>query len=156
GSAKTGTGPLILEVLSPFWQSLLGKQLPDRVHVAVLDDAHRPAIGAVVVLGVIDAEDATDGGHEIDDADGTFGDGGGVAVGAADDLAAGDAAADQHGAPGPGVMVATAAAGDLRAPAELAHPDDQRVLQQAAVAQVLHEGGHGQVCLSREGPRAGE
>src|SRR5581483_12486349 len=124
--------------------------------VAIVHDADRPAVGALVVPGVIDPQDTANRGHESDDADGAFDNGAGVLIGAADDLSAADAAADQHRAPGASVMVAAAAAGDLRRPAELAHPDDERVLQQAAVAQVFHQGGHGGIYLARQGARARE
>ena len=47
-------------------------------------------------------------------------------AGAADRLAALDAAAGQHDRPGMGEMVAPGAGVDVRRPAELAHPHDQR------------------------------
>src|SRR5215211_5880750 len=56
----------------------------------------------VVLPRVVDSEDRTHGGEEVGDADRAVGDRGGVPVGAADDLAALDAAANQHATPGPG------------------------------------------------------
>src|SRR5881227_1765687 len=55
-----------------------------------------------------------------------------VDVGCAVDLSALDAAAGQHDGPAVDVVVAAGPVVDLRRPADLAHPDDQRVLQQAA------------------------
>ncbi len=57
-------------------------------------------IWRVVLLVVVDAQDAADGGHEVERGYGTIDDGGGLGVGAADDLAAADAAAEHRQRPG--------------------------------------------------------
>src|SRR5439155_13432779 len=119
-------------------------QLADRFS-ALIDDADRPTARRLGLLRVVDAQDRADGGHEVLDADGTIAHLGAVAVGRADGLAALDAAADQYTAPGLRPVVATAsilADVDLRRAAELAHPDDQRRVEQAALLQISHQRRH--------------
>ena len=55
-----------------------------------------------------------------------------VLAGLADDLAALDSAAGQDGAPAVGEVIAALLRVDLRRAAELAHPDDERRIEQAA------------------------
>ena len=57
------------------------------------------------------------------------------------DLAATNPSAGQHGRPGVREMVAAGGLVDLRRPAELAHPDDQGAVEQAARTKVGHQGG---------------
>src|SRR5205085_616825 len=64
-----------------------------------------------------------------------------------------DAAADHDARPGPRVVVAArlgAAGVDPRRAAEVAHPDHQRAVEHAAVAEVLDELAHGRVDLARQ------
>ena len=80
-------------------------------------------------------------------------DAGAFLVGLADDLAALDAAAQHGQAPGPRVVVAArlgAAGVDVRRAAELAHPDHQRAVEQAAVLQVVDQRGDRRVDLPGE------
>src|SRR5262245_57610646 len=109
----------------------------------------------MVLASVIDADNGAHGGEEIGHADRALDDRGGVPVGAADDLAPLDTAADQYAAPGTRPVV-TPAAGTLRRPAELAHPHDQRRVEEPPAPQVLDERRHRGVALQGEGPRPGE
>ena len=93
-----------------------------------------------VRLAVVDAQDLADGrpGNPRRRAavPSTIGP---LLVGLADHLAALDAAADQDARPGARIVIAAglgAARVDLRRPAELAHPDHQRVIEQTALFQV--------------------
>ena len=70
-------------------------------------------------------------------------------VGGAVDDAALDAAAGQPGAEALRMMVAAVALGAGRA-AELGAPDDERVVEQAALLEVLEQAGDRQVDLRRE------
>src|SRR5205823_1805271 len=102
-------------------------------------DADRPAFRRLDLLRVVDPQDFAGGRHEVLHADGALAHRGAGAVGLADRLTALDAAADHHRAPRPGPVVAAALAVDLRGAAELAHPDDQRAVEQAALLQVAHQ-----------------
>src|SRR5262249_10193178 len=113
--------------------------LADQPFVVVLHDPDGPAVGGADAPRVVDAQQATDSGHEVADGDGTIGHRGRALIGGADDLAAADAAAPQDGAPGAGVVVAAAAGVDLRRAAELAHPDDERIAEPAALLEVGHQ-----------------
>ena len=87
-----------------------------------------------------------DRGQEIGNGGGAVGfDRGAVGAGAADDLAAANAAAGQDRGPGVGEVIAAPLRIDARRPAELAHPHDQGGIEQAALAQVLHQGAPGRV-----------
>ena len=61
-------------------------------------------------------------------------------AGGADDLAAADAAAGQGHAERPRIVVAAGVGVDARRAAELAHPDHQRPVEQAAFLQVAAPG----------------
>src|SRR5262249_34882521 len=76
-----------------------------------------------------------------------------LVIGIADDLAAFDAAAGEHGGPGSAVVIATAIVVDARRSAELAHPDDQGVIEEAAVLQVADQRRHPHVHLRHQPPR---
>src|SRR5262249_33947131 len=126
------------------------QKLRDRVGPAV-DDADGAAVAGLVLLVVVDAEHAADGGEEVERGDGALGDGGRFGVGAADDLAAADAAAEHDARPGPRIVVAAglgAALIDPRRTAELAHPDHQRRIQEAAFTQVGDELAHRRIDLT--------
>src|SRR5262249_47186891 len=107
----------------------------DRLRVGV-GNADRPTDIREILLLRIDAERLADGGDQVGDGDGMFLDGGAVRAGLADDLPRLDATAGENRAPRRGVMVAAIAGVDLRRPPELAHPEHQRRIKQAAVAQV--------------------
>ena len=64
-----------------------------------------------------------------------------VGAGAAVGLAAGDAAAGEHARPGGGEMIAAGLRVDLRRAAELAHPQDRRAVEQAALVELGHQRG---------------
>src|SRR5207247_134633 len=115
--------------------------------------ADRTAIGGHVLAVVVDAQRAADRGHEVEGGDRPFDDGGGLGVGAADDLAAADAGARHHAAPRTRIVIAArlgAAGVDPWRAAELAHPDDQRVVEQPAVLQILDQAAHGRIDLAGE------
>src|SRR5262245_56561524 len=107
--------------------------------------ANRAADVRHVAGGRVDAQSSANGGHEVGDADSAaLGgvDGHAVGAGGTVGLAAADAAAGKHGGPDVWVMFAAAPLllrGDIRGAAKLAHPYDQGVVQEAAVAQVGHE-----------------
>src|SRR5205823_11911575 len=74
-------------------------------------------------------------------------------VGLADDLAGLDAAAEQHRAPGPGIVIAAGLGPvrvDLRSAAELAHPEDERAVEQTALLQVADQRRHRPIDLPRQ------
>src|SRR5438105_2089123 len=71
-----------------------------------IDDADWAAVGGVVLAVVVDAQGAANRGHEVEGADRAFGDGGGLGVGAADDLPAADAAPHHDARPGARVVIA--------------------------------------------------
>src|SRR5262245_63185200 len=87
-----------------------GEDLPDRIR-PLIDDADGAADVGVVLARRVDAQGAAGGGQEVQDGDAAFLDGRAVAAGAADDLAAADAAARQHR--GPGVRIVVAARGGI-------------------------------------------
>ena len=62
-----------------------------------------------------------------------------IHTGVADRLAAANPAAGQNGRPGVREMVAAGVLVDLRRPAEFAHPDDERAVEQPARAQIGHQ-----------------
>src|SRR5205814_8757268 len=66
-------------------------------------------------------------------------------VGLADGLAALDAAAAHHCRPGVRIVMAAALGVDLRRAAELAHPDDQGRVEQAAFLEVAHQRAPGRI-----------
>ncbi len=111
------------------------EQLIQRRRVAV-DEADRLAADAVAAR-VVDAERLENRRCEILYLDRAVLDGHATAVGAADDAAAAHAGAGEGGRPGASVVVVAV----IRS-AELAHPDNQRVVEQAAIVEVLHQGGH--------------
>src|SRR5687768_8275652 len=89
--------------------------------LAGVDDRDRAAHpGRMVLPLVVDAQDRADGAEEVGHADRAVDHRGPVPVGLTHDLAALDAAADEHARPGPGPVVAAAAA-TLGRPPELAH-----------------------------------
>src|SRR5262249_4396423 len=108
---------------------------------AGVGDADGPAHVRHVLLGRVDADGLADGGDEVGDVDGVLDDLGAIGAGLAVDLPALDASAGQHGGPGVGEVVPAALGVDRVGPAELAHPDDGGAAQEAAVLQVLHQGG---------------
>src|SRR5262245_55380963 len=89
------------------------------------------AFGRLDALGVVDAELAVDGGGQVFGADRAAADFHSPGVRGADHLAAADAAAGDHHREDPGVVIAAAVPVDHRGPAELAHRDHHRVLEQA-------------------------
>ena len=109
--------------------------LADLVH-----DADRPADVGLVLLQRVHAQRQADGRQEVRHGHGPLLHHAAVLAGLADHLAALDAAAGQDGAPAVGEVVAALLRVDLRRAAELAHPDDQRRVQQSAVFQVAHQG----------------
>src|SRR5262245_36339766 len=136
GKTQTARGSIPRAVLLAAYKSeCVLDEARDRIGAAI-DDANRPAQGRVILARVIDAEDVADGGHEVDAAHRSLGDGGGLGVGAADDLPAADAAARQDARPGPRIVVAArlgAAIVDPRRAAEIPHPDNQRAVQETAI-----------------------
>src|SRR5262245_41549860 len=89
---------------------------------------------ADVVLGVrVDPQGRVDRGEQVAFGDGVVLDADAVGIGGAIDGAALDAAARQDGCPAVILMVAADAVIDARRPADLAHPDNERVVQQAAL-----------------------
>ena len=94
---------------------------------------------------MVEAQELQDRGVEVADVDGVFDDVVGEVVGFAVDRAAFDAAAGHPHGEAAGVMVAAvvffaeAALGVDRA-AELAAPDDERVVEQAALLEILDAG----------------
>ena len=88
---------------------------------------------------VVDAQRQAERGEEVGRVGRPLLDRRAVAAGLADRLAALDAAAGQHGAPGVREVVAALLLVDLRRAAELAHPDDQGRVEQAALLQVVHQ-----------------
>ena len=102
---------------------------------------------------MVDAQDAADGCHEVEGIDWAFLDGGRLAVGATNDLAAANAAAHHDAGPGTRIVIAArqgATGVDPRRTTELAHPDDQGAIKHAAIAQVLDELAHGRINLTAE------
>lgn len=96
-------------------------------------------------LFVINSDEVEDGGVEVVDADGVFGDVVGVVVGFADGLAGLDAAAGEPHGEAAGVVVTTEAGGGEAALAvngasEFAAPDDERVIEKASLFEVGDEG----------------
>src|SRR5205823_824002 len=101
--------------------------------------ADGPPDRRAVLLLVVDAHDLADGGHEVQGRRLALDDLGAFLVGLADDLTALDAAAGHHQVPGARIVVAArlgAAGVDVRRAPELAHPDDQRRVEQAALLQI--------------------
>ena len=116
-------------------------------HFAVnVREAEVAALEAVGELLVIHAEEVEDGGVEVVDGDGIFGDVPGEVVGGAVGLAAFDAAARHPETEGAGVVIA---AGDLfetgaifakGGAAEFGAPDDEGGIEQAALFEVFQQG----------------
>src|SRR5262249_39606177 len=115
------------------------KQLRDRPG-PLLDDADGPADRRLVLLREVDAEGLADRGQDVGPGNPPLDDFRPFLVRLADDLAAPDAAAGQHGRPGAGVVLPAGRVAvlvrDGGVPAELAHPDHQRAVEQAAGLQV--------------------
>src|SRR5262245_6141668 len=86
-----------------------------------------------------------EGAEEVGDVDGPLGDVAAVGAGGAEDAAAADAGAGEAHAEGARVVVAAAVGIDAWRAAKLAHPDHQRPLQPAAIAQVLDQGGEARI-----------
>src|SRR5947209_2912615 len=104
--------------------------------LAAVDDLDRAALGAEVFLRGVDLEGVAEAAQEVVDGDGVVFHFGAVGRRLADDLAALDAAAGQSDVEEPGKVVAAGVAVDLRRAAELAHPDDQRLVQHPARLEV--------------------
>lgn len=104
--------------------------------------------------GLGDAEGVVDGGGEVLGGLGVAGGVAAVFVGGADDRAAGDAAAGEEDALDEAPVVASGELGagdlgDLGGAAEFAGHDDEGVVEEAAVVEVVEEGGHGAVHRGR-------
>src|SRR5262249_30076713 len=125
-------------------------------------DVSEPEVAARVTVGegfVVEAEEVEDRGVQVVDVDGVLDGLEAEFVGGAMDMAPLDAAAGQPHGKGVVVVVAAvhlalvgAGGGELdggRA-AELAAPDDQRVVEHPALFQVLEEGGDRLVALPGE------
>src|SRR6185437_12626303 len=115
--------------------------------------ANGSADGGVVLLIRVDTEYPADGGHEIESRDGPLNNGGTFLVGLADDLPALDAAAHEDRTPGARIVIAAGFGSpsvDPRCTAELAHPHDQRAIQQAALFEIRRQGGHRRIDLLRQ------
>ena len=97
-------------------------------------------------LFVVDAEEMKKGGVEVVDADGVFGNVVGVVIGFADGLTGFDAAAGEPHGEAAGVVVATEAfwgevALAVNGAAKFAAPDDEGVIEEAALFEVFDESG---------------
>src|SRR5260370_1983950 len=118
-------------------------------HIAV--HIRQPKIAALVAVyqaRVIDAQAMEDGGVEVVDVDGIADDVVAVIVGLAVADAGLDAAAGEPHAEAAAVMVAAMIGGGelalaVHGAAELSAPEDQGIVQQAALLEVLDEGGRG-------------
>ena len=109
---------------------------------------------------VVDAQAVEDRGVEVVDVDGVLDDVVAEVVGLAVDDAGLDAAAGQPDGEAAAVVIAAVVVVAVRAlavdgAAELAAPDDQRVVEQAALLQVLDQGGGGLVGVLALDRRAG-
>ncbi len=91
-------------------------------------------IGAHHLLGRVDLERVAQRGQQVGNRDGVVLDLGAVGIGGADDLAALDAAAGQRDVEDLGEVVAAGVGVDLGGAAELAHPDDQCLIEHARAA----------------------
>ena len=100
---------------------------------------------------VVEAQQVQDRGVQVVDVDAVLGDVEAELVAFAERDARLDAAAGEPHGEGVGVMVAAvvAAALDHRRAAELAAPDHERVVQQAALLQIGDQGGAGLVGVRR-------
>src|SRR5262249_12745443 len=112
---------------------------------AGLVDEPDGTFAGVVDLRAVDAEECGEGGEEIGDGDGGAGDLLATLVGLADDLGGTDAAAGEEGTPSLGEVAAAVRGRDLRSAAELAHPHEEGLGEEAAVLEVVEERGHGGV-----------
>src|ERR1019366_5528031 len=119
-------------------------QLPDGLG-GVVSQGHRAAAGGVKFLADIDAQREAKRGDIVGRSDGAFGYGtasiSAAFTGPADDEPGVDAAARPHGGPG----IREMAAAITWRPAELAHPDDEGVVEHAALLEVADEHGHGAI-----------
>src|SRR5262245_58594814 len=97
-----------------------------------------PGNGAAETVGDdglrVEAEGVVDGGGEVGRADGAIGREGADGITRAVDGTASNAAAGENGGIAAGPMFATGV-DDLGRPAELADPDDQRLVRQTAVGK---------------------
>src|SRR4249919_3925352 len=97
-----------------------------------------PAMACVVGDGRrIVAEEAEDGGVEVGGGEGAFGGVGADFVGGTDDLAAADAAAGEDDGVALRPVVAAGFFVDGGGAAEIAHPDDEGGIEEAALGQVV-------------------
>src|SRR5437899_2084026 len=91
----------------------------------LIDQPDRLAVGGLELAAGVDAQGGVERGGEVGGGDGPVGGGLGLGVGAADDQAAGNAAAGQQDAVGATVVVAAGHGVDLGRAAELAHHHHQ-------------------------------
>ncbi|TXT30197.1 MAG: hypothetical protein FD138_2314 [Planctomycetota bacterium] len=116
------------------------EQFRDRL--AAVDDLDRAAERADVFVGRIDVESLADRREQVVDGDRVVIDRAAVFRGGSDDLASLDAAASHRGVEDARVVVPTAARIDFGSATELAHPDDERLVEQTAFFQIADERGH--------------
>ena len=86
----------------------------------------------------IQREGSADRGHEIGNGQQVLFDFHAVVTGCTVNLSAFDTGSSEHSAPASRPMIAAGVLVDLRCPPELAHPDDQSILQQSSLLQVSH------------------
>src|SRR5262249_44547546 len=104
---------------------------------AGVSQADGPADVGEVLLRRIKPERLADGGHEIGDGNRAIRDRDTVGTRLAYCLSALDAAAGQHGRPGAGEMIAAHLAIDVRRSTKLSHPDNERAVEQATLAEIV-------------------
>jgi hypothetical protein len=92
-----------------------------------------------------DVEEVVDGGGDVGGGVAAGGGVGALAVGGADDLADLGAAAGEEDRAGGAPVVAAAVFVDFGGTAELGEEDDERVVEEAALVEVVDEGGEGAV-----------
>src|SRR5438105_5046260 len=123
------------------WIGILSKQLPDRLAVR---KQRRTAVGGVIRNGVrVVAEEAKDSGVEVGGGDRMVGGVGARFVGGADGLAAADAAAGEDDGVALRPVVAAGGFVDDRRAAKIAHPDDERRVEQPALRKIIEQRGEG-------------
>ena len=121
----------------------LGEDFLDDFAVDV-GEAEVSALGTVGEFGVVEAEEVKEGGVEVVDVDFVLHGVEAEFVGFAEGGTALDAAAGEPHGEGVGVVVAAVVAAlDHGGAAEFAAPDDEGVLEEAALFEILNEGGAG-------------
>lgn len=127
------------------WGRCLGENVFDNVAV----DVGESSFQAVVVVGetfVVEAEEMEDGGVEVVDADGVLFGFGAEVVGGTVAVAFFNSGSGEEAGEGVGVVVAAGAVAlEERHAAEFGGPDDEGVVEHAALFEVGDEGGGGLV-----------